>query len=123
MERREVEVWVQAYVDAWRTAGTEALRDLFCDDAAYSCSPWSEPVTGLEAIAEFWEAERDGPDEHFELTREVVAVDGALAVVRLTVDYAPGNRWRDLWVLHFAEDGRCRAFEEWPFAPGQPDGH
>jgi hypothetical protein len=82
-------------------------------------------LTGLAALSEFWEAERDGPDEGFNLRSEVVAVDGSVAVVRLSVDYADADagRWRDLWVLRFDGDGRCSEFEEWPFAPGQRDGH
>jgi hypothetical protein len=88
-------------------------------------SPWTRPLTGLAALSEFWEAERDGPDEGFNLRSEVVAVDGSVAVVRLSVDYADADagRWRDLWVLRFDADGRCTQFEEWPFAPGQSDGH
>jgi hypothetical protein len=35
----------------------------------------------------------------------------------------PAERWRDLWVIRFDDDGRCVAFEEWPFAPRQRDGH
>ena len=31
--------------------------------------------------------------------------------------------WRDLWVIRFDDDGRCVAFEGWPFAPRQRDGH
>jgi hypothetical protein len=27
------------------------------------------------------------------------------------------NEYRDLWVTRYAGDGRCRSFEEWPFAP------
>ena len=59
------------------------------------------------------------------MTGEVVAVDGQSAVVRVAVSYgAPvTSSWRDLWVLGFAEDGRCSRFEEWPFRPDQPDGH
>lgn len=55
----------------------------------------------------------------------MVAVDGDTAVVRVFVDYrgASSSRWRDLWVLRFTADGRRAAFEEWPFAPGQRDGH
>jgi hypothetical protein len=53
-----------------------------------------------------------------------VAVDGDTAVVRVAVDYRgkKHTRWRDLWVIRFAPDGRCRTFEEWPFAPDQDDG-
>ena len=125
VDRAHVDSWVAAYEAAWRTAGTHALAGLFTPDASYSMSPWREPVTGLDALAGMWERERDGPDEPFTLESEVVAVDGDTAVVRLAVDYgrASGGRWRDLWVVRFAPDGRCRAFEEWPFAPGQADGH
>ena len=117
--------WVAGYEAAWRTAGTDPLAGLFTPDVSYSMSPWREPVAGLDALAGVWESERDGPDEPFTLTHEVVAVDGDTAVVRLAVDYGSpeASRWRDLWVLRFAADGRCAAFEEWPFSPDQPDGH
>jgi ketosteroid isomerase-like protein len=125
VDRAHVDSWVAGYEAAWRTAGTDALARLFTPQASYSMSPWREPAVGLDALAELWESERDGPDEPFTLEREVVAVDGDTAVVRLAVDYGrnTGGRWRDLWVLRFAPDGRCEAFEEWPFAPGQRDGH
>jgi hypothetical protein len=82
-------------------------------------------LLGLEALARFWEAGRDGTDERFTLSHELGAVDGATAVVQVAVDYLGRDttRWRDLRVLRLAEDGRCVAFEEWPFAPHQPDGH
>jgi hypothetical protein len=56
------------------------------------------------------------------MTSEVVAVDGDTAVVRVEVFYEDATRheYRDLWVMRFAADGRCRAYEEWPFAPDQP---
>jgi len=128
MDRSDVEPWVDDYERAWRTAGTDGLGDLFSPDASYLPSPWAPPVEGLEAIARFWEDERDGPDEPFTMAHEVLAVDGTTAVVRVSVDYGghgatPAERWRDLWVLGFDADGRCVAFEEWPFAPEQQDGH
>lgn len=119
-----VEAWVREYERLWRTAGTAGLADLFTTDISYRPSPWATPVEGLPALAEFWEAERDGPDEPFTMDARVIAVDGPTAVVRVGVEYgASGDRWRDLWVLQFADDGRCTAFEEWPFAPGRHDGH
>jgi hypothetical protein len=53
------------------------------------------------------------------MASEIVAVDGDTAVVRVEVRYqAPTAReFRDLWVIRFGDDGRCRWFEEWPFAP------
>ena len=124
MTSEDVVTWVEGYERAWRSPGTDGLTGLFTEDASYLASPWAEPMIGLGAIAEFWEAQRAAPDEPFIMTAEVVAVDGDVAVVRAEVEYtATGNRWRDLWVLRFAPDGRCAEFEEWPFAPRQPDGH
>jgi hypothetical protein len=51
-----------------------------------------------------WEAERDGPDEAFRMTSEVVAADGDTAVVRVQVSYGDPVRqeFRDLWIVRFA---------------------
>ena len=121
MDRQDVERWVAGYERAWRSPGVEALADLFTPDVVYLQGPYRKPVTGLPAIGQMWERERDGPDEPFTMESEIVAVDGDTAVVRAQVWYhAPSDReYRDLWVVGFAGDGRCRAFEEWPFAPGR----
>lgn len=120
--RADTDAWVAGYERAWRSPGTEALRELFTEDARYLQSPFAEPAAGLAEIAALWEQERAGPDEAFEMAHEVVAVEGDVGVVRVEVEYRPpgGSRYRDLWVIRFAADGRCREFEEWPFWPGQP---
>ena len=119
MTREQVADWIAAYERAWRTPGTDTLGELFTDDATYRQGPYDEPVAGLAAIRRMWEAERSRPDEVFRLTSEVVAIDGATAVVRLEVNYGDPlwQDWRDLWVMRFAGDGRCAEFEEWPIAP------
>lgn len=125
MDRSAVQRWAASYERAWRTPGTDQLDELFSPEISYLPSPWARPVEGLDELAHFWDTERQGPDEEFRFRSEVVAVDGDTAVVRVIVDYgdASSGRWRDLWVLRFAADGRCEVFEEWPFAPGQRDGH
>jgi ketosteroid isomerase-like protein len=121
MDRQGVARWVAGYERAWRSPGVESLADLFAADAVYLQGPYRAPVTGLAEIGRMWERERDGPDEPFTMASEIVAVDGDTAVVWVEVRYqAPTAReFRDLWVIRFASDGRCRRFEEWPFAPGR----
>jgi hypothetical protein len=114
VDRSAVERWLAGYEELWRTPGTDRLGELFTTDISYSPSPWATPLEGLDALAVFWDAERVSPEERFDLRAEIIAVD-----VRTTT----GNRWRDLWIIDFADDGRCRAFVEWPFAPDRPDGH
>lgn len=76
-------VWIDAYEKAWRTAGTGALTRLFTEDAVYRPGPFEPTIAGLEAVAEFWEAERDGPDEVFTLSSELVAAQRDTGVARM----------------------------------------
>jgi ketosteroid isomerase-like protein len=122
MDEGRLATWMAGYERAWRTAGTDGLAGLFTDDAVYLTEPYADPIRGLAAIAEFWEAERDGPDEPFTMTSEVVAEQGDRAVARIEVVYGgpSGHEYRDLWVVTFDDTGRATRFEEWPFFPGQP---
>lgn len=121
-DRATFGAWLADYERLWRTAGTAGLADLFAEQVSYRPSPWREPVTGLAAVADFWERGRDGPGEDFVLSSDIVAVDGSVGVVRVDVRYADGTSWRDLWIVEVDATGRCIRFEEWPFAPSQPDG-
>ena len=122
MDREHVEQWLAGYEKAWRSAGVESLAGLFTPDASYLQGPFDNPVVGLPAIGRMWAETRDGPDEVFTATTHIVAVDGDTAVVRVEVDYGDPvvQQYRDLWIIRFAADGRCFAYEEWPFWPGQP---
>jgi hypothetical protein len=119
MNRAEAREWVDRYERAWRTAGTAGLSTLFAADATYQTAPFAKPHRGLTEIAAMWEAERLGPDERFSMSAEIVAVEGDTAVLRVRVLYGPpkDQEYRDLWIVRFDGEGRCVAFEEWPFWP------
>ena len=120
-DRVKVSRWLADYEAAWRAPGTGGLAEIFTDDAAYLPSPYDEPVVGLDAIRRMWDQERDGPEEVFTLTTDILAVDGTTAVVRAEVRYGDPLRqeYRDLWVILLRDDGRCSWFEEWPYWPGR----
>ena len=71
-----------------------------------------------------WEEGRDGPDEAFELESEIVTVEGDTGVVRVEVRYGVpvAQTYRDLWLVRLDNEGRCTAFEEWPFWPPGSEG-
>ncbi len=118
MTRDEVGGWLARYERAWRAPGTDSLSEIFSDEATYQLAPYDEPIAGLDAIAAMWEREREGPNEQFTMTSEIVALDGDTAVIRVEVHYE-GREYRDLWLARFDDSGRCAHFEEWPFFPGQ----
>jgi hypothetical protein len=133
VDRAQLTQWLEAYERAWRTPGTDVLAELFTEDATYSTAPYEEPHRGLEAIGEMWEEERFGPDEAFEMTSEIVAVEGDTGVARVTVLYEEAEQkerrlhrqqkeYSDLWVVRLDEPGRCFHFEEWPFWPPDQEG-
>lgn len=121
-DRTAVHRWLAGYESAWRTSGTHGLSALFTADAIYLHSPYEEPVVGIHAIRNMWDHDREGPDEVFTLSTEIVAVEGDTAVVRADVQYREPIRqeYRDLWLMRFDDDGRCAHFEEWPYWPGHP---
>jgi SnoaL-like domain len=125
VDRRELAEWLGAYERAWRTAGTESLEELFAPDASYRTAPYEQPYRGMAAISELWERERAGPDEEFEMSAEIVAVEGPVGVARVEVHYGdpPRADYRDLWIVRLDESGRCVEFEEWPFWPPGQRGH
>jgi len=109
-----VAAWVADYERVWRE--DDGLDRLFTDDMRYWRSPYEEPLD-LAAVRAWW-----SDPAPFTWTWELVAVQWPTAVVRAEVHYTddPPREYRDLWVLHFADDGRVDRFEEWPFSPGQP---
>ncbi|MGD0704516.1 MAG: nuclear transport factor 2 family protein [Trebonia sp.] len=121
-DRAMVGRWLAAYEAAWRAPGTDGLAGIFTADASYRQSPYQDPVAGLDGIRRMWDEEREGPDEVFTIATDILAVDGPTAVVRAEVRYGNPVRqeYRDLWIMHLGDDGRCRWFEEWPYWPGQP---
>ena len=122
MNRTEFHDWIGAYEHAWRAPGTEALAEIFASDATYRTAPFEDAYRGLEAIAELWEREREGPDEVFEMRSEIVAVERDTGVARVEVRYGDPvvREYRDLWIIRLDGSGLCVEFEEWPFWP--PDG-
>jgi hypothetical protein len=133
LDRAQLTGWIADYERAWRSPGTNLLAELFAERASYSTAPYEKPHRGLDAIAEMWEEERFGPDEAFEMTSEIVAVEGDTGVARVTVLYEEAEQkerrlhrqqkeYRDLWIVGLDEDGLCFHFEEWPFWPPNQQG-
>lgn len=119
MDRAAVMTWVQRYERAWRDNDASAVTSLFTEDARYRRSPYWPPMVGHAPLAEFW-TEDEGAT--FTMSAEPVAVEGDVAVVRARVNYDGDEpqEYTDLWVMHFAADGRVDDFEEWAYWPDKP---
>lgn len=120
MNRADVQRWLDAYVDAWKSYDPGAIGALFSEDAAYAYHPYDEPLRGRDAIVASWtgEGNRDAPgtyDGHY----EPVAVDRDVAVASGRSQYFEPDgatlkrEFYNLFVMRFDADGRCAEFREW----------
>jgi ketosteroid isomerase-like protein len=117
MTHGDLQGWLDAYVEAWRTYDPAAIADLFTEDATYAYHPWDEDVVrGRDAIVADWLEERDPPDS-WEAHYGPLLVEGERAVATGTTRYDDGKTYWNLWVLRFDENNRCAEFVEWYMVP------
>jgi hypothetical protein len=119
MTHDDVQAWLEAYVDAWRTYDPAAIAALFSEDATYAYHPWDEGealVQGRDAIVANWLEEQDHPGS-WEAQYRPLLVEDEQAVATDTTHYTGGKTYWNLWVLRFGEDGRCAGYVEWYMVP------
>ena len=123
MNRESLQIWLDKYVEAWRTYEPAQIGNLFSEDAFYFYSPFDEhnPVRGRDAIVSAWLEEPD-PVGSWEARYVPVAVEGNVGVAQGRTRYrqADGTVAREfdnIFVLHFDEAGRCARFTEWFMQP------
>ena len=112
MTHEDVQRWLDAYVDAWRTYDPAAIGALFTDDAVHAYDPVGEPVRGRDAIVADWLKNPDQPGTWQASYRPLVVEDDRAVAVGGTT-YTNGKVFENLYVLRFAADGTCAEFTEW----------
>lgn len=112
MTQDEVQAWLDAYVEAWRSYDPEAIGALFSADATYRYRPELEPLRGRDAIVASWLGDRDEPGS-WAATYAPSLIAGDRVIVTGESRYTSGRSFSNLWELTFDADGRCRDFVEW----------
>ena len=123
MDHQSVQLWLDKYVEAWKTYDSAQIGDLFSENALYFYSPWDEdnPIRGREAIVAEWRREPD-PSGSWEARYEPIVVEGEVAVAQgrtryIKSDSSVDRQFNNIFVLHFDKSGRCERFTEWYMQP------
>jgi ketosteroid isomerase-like protein len=111
-DREQVQRWVDAYVDAWRSNDAAAIGELFSADAEYRYHPYDDPLRGRDEIVASWLEEPDEPGS-WEASYAPLLVERDRAVATGETRYEDGEGFSNAFVLAFDADGRCREFTEW----------
>lgn len=118
MTHDDVQRWLDAYVEAWRTYDRDAIGALFAADASYRYHPYDEvTLVGRDAIVADWLGSPDAAGTwtaHY----EPWAIEGDRAVAigesrYVTADGAFRDLYYNSWLLRFDDDGRCTEFVEY----------
>lgn len=121
MEHADVQRWLDAYVDAWRSYDASGIGDLFAEDATYRWHPWDdesgETVDGRDAIVAAWLGDRDEPGS-WKAEYRPWAIEGdravAIGVSRyLRADGSLDREYHNVFLCRFDADGRCVEFTEY----------
>jgi hypothetical protein len=119
MIRTDVQAWLDRYVEAWRANEREPIEALFTPDVVYRWRPYtSYPVAeGIDAVVDDWLGESRDDPESWEARYEVYVVHGDRAVATgfsryFATDDAPERTYHNVFLLRFADDGRCSEFTE-----------
>lgn len=112
MTTHDLDRWLRAYGRAWVTRDPEAAARLFSEDVTYHETPFDEPARGIEEVRRYW-AENTAVQREVTFDHEVLALEGYRGIAHWRAEYvrpATGIRARldGVFVLEFAEDGRCR---------------
>jgi len=124
--RSDIDRWLRAYVEAWRSYDQEQITELFAEDVRYRYHPYDDPLEGREAVVDAWLSQgsdpgassRDQPGT-YEASYHAIAVDRDVAVATGTTTYlaSPGGEVKKVFdncfVMRFDRDGRCVEFTEW----------
>jgi hypothetical protein len=113
MTRDELQTWLDAYTQAWRSNDPAAIRELFAPTASYAYHPYEAPVRGRDAIVAAWLREPDEPSS-WEAAYAPSLIDGRRAIATGETRYTnDGHVFSNLFELEFDGEGRCTRFVEW----------
>jgi hypothetical protein len=115
MQLDDLGAWLDRYFAAWASNDADDIAPLFTEDAVYSYTPFRAETRGREAIVREWVEGGLGSD--FAWRHEPLAVTGKRGIAHWAVSFRDAaNALVELdgiFVVDFADDGRCREHREW----------
>jgi hypothetical protein len=105
--------WMDGYVLAWSSNETDHIKALFTEDAVYDPQTADGEWEGIDEIVARWQEIDDNEDNWDFEWLPVVEADEIAVVAGRTRYLEPELTYRNLFIIRFADDGRCSDFTEW----------
>src|SRR5579864_3428063 len=109
--------WLNAYGRAWESRDPRAAAELFAPDASYQVTPFVPPLSGSDAIFEYW-VHVTQTEEDVRFGFKILAVNPDQGVARWRASFVlkpPGLRTKldGIFVVSLDATGRCSSLKEW----------
>ena len=117
MDRAAFKSWLDSYGRAWMQRNPEAAAMLYAADATYRVTPFQEPMTGRQAILDYW-TEVARTQEHILFDYEILAVNAEHGIARWWASFVrvpPGlaTKLDGIFLISLSDEGRCASLREW----------
>lgn len=113
--QEDVRNWAEVYRVAWEQADSEAVADLFTDDATYRDNIYEDAHQGRQGVIDYWSGVTSGQSNVNVVMGEPV-VDDKRATVEFWTTMDAGGAPITLagcLLLDFDESGKCTALREY----------
>lgn len=109
--------WLDAYGQAWENRNPEAITALFTENSTYQVTPFLEPMSGRNAIYEYW-SEMARTEENITFRYEILVANPELKIARWSASFVivpPGLQTQldGIFLISLDEQGRCKSLQEW----------
>ncbi|MFQ6025341.1 MAG: nuclear transport factor 2 family protein [Nitrosopumilaceae archaeon] len=105
------------YCRAWKTRDPSLIKNLFVTDATYHEKPFEKPISGVEAITEYWSIIAQTQD-NVEFDYDILSVDENKGIAHWSASFVrkltqTQVKLDGIFVVHLNFESKCTKFEEW----------
>ncbi|WP_168204076.1 nuclear transport factor 2 family protein [Aliikangiella coralliicola] len=110
--------WLTRYGRAWIEQNPDAAASLFTADCPYYDTPFNQPLSGKEAIHQYWTKGAKESQKDIEFSFEAARISGVTGYARWTAKFTRIENGQRVEIegfleAQFNEDVICTCFREW----------
>lgn len=110
--------WMDTYGRGWINKDTQAILDIFTEDATYMYTPFHDLIRGKAAIKDYIDSGAGEYQKDIKFSYELLGQTDDFAVVRwkASLGWIPTDetiRFDGIYHVYLNDDGLCFRFDEW----------
>ena len=117
MDENSFKSWLELYGRAWKTLNPSLISELFTKEATYHEKQFDKPITGIDAIIEYWNIVSQ-TQKDVEFDYEIIAVTPTQGIAHWIASFTRENpktrvELDGIFVVNLNSENKCTQFREW----------